>query len=371
MTWYEAVAVIAGGLALVAIGLVVWVARRQVAVRRVLAGGAAGTPVSDEPAAVSRTLVAVVVNPTKPDAAGLRAQVLAATAARGWPQPLWLETTAEDPGHGQAREALAAGAGLVIAAGGDGTVRAVAEGLAHSGVPMGLVPHGTGNLLARNLDLPLGDTAAALAIALDGRDRAIDVARLTVERWAEVDPPPGSRDEHVFLVIGGVGVDAAMVADADETLKARVGWIAYFVAAIRHLHGHRLRVHAQVDDRDWIEVRGRSLLVGNVGRLPGGITLLPDARLDDGWLDLAALDTRGGVAGWAQLLGEVLLQRVGVRTELPAKIGRIDHVRARKVRIQGVGGEQVQVAGESVGRVRQLCVRVDPRALVVRVAPGA
>ena len=195
------------------------------------------------------------------------------------------------------------------------------------------------------------------------------VGRLRVERWAEPDPPEGTPDEHVFLVIGGVGVDAAMVADADEQLKARVGWIAYFVAAVRHLHGRRLRVRIKVDDREWTEVRGRSLLVGNVGRLPGGITLLPDARIDDGWLDLAALDARGGVAGWAQLLGEVMLQRIGVRNDLPAKIGRIDHVRARRVKVQIVGGEQVQVDGESVGRVKQLSAEVDPGALVVRVAP--
>lgn len=387
MEWQGLVAWTAVVLALVAIGLGVWVARRQAALRRALIGGepgpeapeARGTGAARTAAApggsggngtAGGTLVAVVANPTKLDVDELRGQVAEAVRARGWPDALWLETTAQDPGHGQAREALSAGAGLVLAAGGDGTVRAVAEGLTHSGVPMGLLPAGTGNLLARNLDLPLGDAEAALEIAFDGRDRTIDVARLTVERWAEVEPPPGARDEHVFLVIGGLGMDAAMVADADETLKARVGWIAYFVAAVRHLHGHRLRVQAKVDDRDWIEVRGRSLLVGNVGRLPGGITLLPDARMDDGWLDLAAIDTRGGVAGWAQLLGEVLLQGVGVRTDMPAKMGRIDHVRARTVRIQVMGAEQVQVDGESVGRVRQLRVRVDPAALVVRVEPS-
>ena len=85
--------------------------------------------------------------------------------------------------------------------------------------------------------------------------------------------------------------------------------------------------------------------------------------------DLAALDARGGVAGWAQLLGEVMLQRIGVRNELPAKIGRIDHVRARRVQVQIVGGDQVQVDGESVGRVKQVSARIDPGALVVRVAP--
>ncbi|HEY0119307.1 MAG TPA: diacylglycerol kinase family protein [Cellulomonas sp.] len=370
MTWQTALAVAAAVLALAGIGLGIWVARRQSQLRAHLGPGAArhtsdepGEPRPDGP----RPLVAVVANPAKPGAAGLRERVTAAVAARGWPEPLWLETTPEDPGVGQARSALDSGAQLVVAAGGDGTVRAVAEALAHTGVPMGLLPQGTGNLLARNLDLPLGP--GALAIALDGVDRTIDVGRLHVERWADAEPPPGAADEHIFLVIGGVGVDAAMVADADEQLKARVGWIAYFVAAVRHLHGHRLRVKVRVDDRDWIEVRGRSLLVGNVGRLPGGITLLPDARIDDGWLDLAALDARGGVAGWAQLLGEVMLQRIGVRNDLPAKIGRIDHVRARRVQVQIVGGDQVQVDGDSVGRVKQMSAQVDPGALVVRVAP--
>ncbi len=371
MTWQEAVAVGAAVLALVGIGIGIWVARRQAQIRAHL-GLSASAQVPDETAARApegpRPLVAVVANPTKPGAAGLRERVTAAIAARAWPEPLWLETTPDDAGAGQARAALTAGAQLVVAAGGDGTVRSVAEALAHTGVPMGLLPQGTGNLLARNLDLPVGNGPAALAIALDGADRTIDVGRLRVERWAEPDPPEGTPDEHVFLVIGGVGVDAAMVADADEQLKARVGWIAYFVAAVRHLHGRRLRVRVKVDDREWTEVRGRSLLVGNVGRLPGGITLLPDARIDDGWLDLAALDARGGVAGWVQLAGEVLLQRIGVRNELPAKIGRIDHVRARQVKVQIVGGEQVQVDGESVGRAKQLSARVDPAALVVRVA---
>jgi diacylglycerol kinase family enzyme len=370
MTWEAWVAVGAAVLAAVGIGIGVWVARRQKQLRARL--DIAGVPVVEEQPVGSSgpdTLVAVVVNPTKPGTPALRELVTTTIAGRGWPEPLWLETTPDDPGVGQARQALEAGAHLVIAAGGDGTVRAVAEALAHSAVPMGLLPQGTGNLLARNLDLPIGNGPSALAIALDGLNRTIDVGRLTVERWADEERPEGAHDENVFLVIGGVGVDAAMVADADEQLKARVGWIAYFVAAVRHLHGRRLRVKVKVDDREWIEVRGRSLLVGNVGRLPGGITLLPDARIDDGWLDLAALDARGGVAGWAQLLGEVMLQRIGVRTDLPAKIGRIDHVRARQVTVQIVGGEQVQVDGEPVGRAKQLSARVDPGALVVRVAP--
>src|SRR5690606_7016588 len=140
--------------------------------------------------------------------------------------------------------------------------------------------------------------------------------------------------DHIFLVIAGLGFDAAMVADADEELKAKVGWIAYFVAGVRHLHSRRMRLEMSLDGSAWYRVRLRSILIGNVGRLPGGITLLPDAVIDDGWLDIGAIDTRGGLVGWGQLFGEVAMQRFGVRNDLPNKIGRIDHSRARTVSVR-------------------------------------
>jgi diacylglycerol kinase family enzyme len=254
----------------------------------------------------------------------------------------------------------------------------VAEGLVGTGVPMGLVPVGTGNLLARNLDIPVGDPLAAVRIALDGADRTIDVGWLRVLKFekdvddavaeAADDAPDDEPRDHIFLVIAGVGFDAAMVADADDELKAKVGWVAYFVAGIKHLHGKRLRTTVRLDDAPEEPARVRSFLIGNCGRLPGGITLLPDAVLDDGWLDVAAIDTRGGIAGWAQLFGEVVLQGVGLRNQLPAKIGRIDHARAREVHLTVSGGEYVQVDGDVLGEASELSARVDPGALVVRVA---
>ncbi|HEY5515759.1 MAG TPA: diacylglycerol kinase family protein [Pengzhenrongella sp.] len=310
-------------------------------------------------------LIAFVANPTKPGARELREAAVAACSARSMPPPLWFETTLQDGGVGQTRAAIERGATAVVAVGGDGTVRAVAEALAGSGVPMGLIPQGTGNLLARNLDLPLANTVELLRLALTGTGRTIDVGWLRVVRdgLTESDEPP--RD-HIFLVIAGVGFDAAMVADTDEDLKARVGWIAYFVAGARHLHGRRLRLRLQVDDSPHQSVQVRSLLIGNCGRLPGGITLLPDAVLDDGWFDIGAIDTRGGLVGWAQLFGEVVLQGIGVRTGLPGKIGRIDHLRARRLHVSADRPEAVQVDGDTLGFARELTVRIDPGALIVR-----
>lgn len=379
MTWVEWVAVVAGVVAVLALGLGLWVWTQQRRMRTRLAPIVPAIAGTAEP--TRGRLVAFVANPSKPDVTDLRAEVRKAAAAQYLPEPLWFETTVEDPGVGQARAAVEAGADLVVAVGGDGTVRAVAEALVGTGVPMGLMPLGTGNLLARNLDVPLGDPLAALQLALDGSDKKIDVGWLRVTRWESrmdddvaeaADDLPADTDvprDHIFLVIAGLGFDAAMVADTDDDLKAKVGWIAYFVAGIRHLNGRRLRVRMTLDGGAAQTVRVRSLLVGNCGRLPGGITLLPDAVLDDGILDVAAIDTRGSIAGWAQLFGEVVLQGVGVRNDLPAKIGRIDHSRAKEVRVTVNGGtEHVQVDGDIVGRASEVTMRVDPGALVVRVA---
>ncbi|WP_029292123.1 diacylglycerol kinase family protein [Cellulomonas sp. HZM] len=383
MTWAGWVAVVAAVLALVALGFAVAAWRSQTRIHRRLAGQSAtgerartlAQQVDDE-----GDTVAFVANPSKPDVAALREAIHRVVAELGLPDPLWFETTVEDPGVGQTRAALAAGADVVVAIGGDGTVRAVAEALVGTGVPMGLVPLGTGNLLARNLDIPVGDPLGALRTALTGSDRTIDVGWLRVLRFEHevvddvaraADPQPEGSDaprDHIFLVIAGLGFDAAMVADTDDALKAKVGWMAYFVSGFKHLRGSRVRVHVRVDDEKPTTTRLRSLLVGNCGRLPGGLTLLPDAVVDDGWLDLAAIDTRAGIAGWAQLFGEVVLQGWGMRNPAQHKIGRIDHRRAREVRIVVPGGEHAQVDGDVVGRVVEVTARVDPGALVVRTA---
>jgi diacylglycerol kinase family enzyme len=342
------------------------------------------------------TQVAFVCNPTKPGAVELRDAAIRACATRYLPEPLWFETTADDPGVGQARAAVERGAQTVVAVGGDGTVRAVAEALAGSDVAMGLVPLGTGNLLARNLDLPLTDTEELLRIALTGPERVIDVGWLRVERYEETmsddiaeaaDDVPGASGgrvasapgaghepprDHIFLVIAGVGFDAAVMGEADEQLKARMGWLAYPVTGFRHLlDAQRIRLRISVDGGPTQSLRLRSLLIGNCGRLPGGITLLPYAELDDGILDLGAVDTRGGLAGWTQLFGEVALQGVGLQNELPGKIGKIEHLRARSLSVVADRAEPIQVDGDNIGSAQQLSARVDPGALRVRTAAAA
>lgn len=300
-----------------------------------------------------------IYNPTKERIDELRSAAGPICAAFGWAEPTWLQTTSEDPGVGQAMKARKDGADLVLACGGDGTVRAVAEGLAGSEVPMGLVPLGTANLLARNLDLPMSNIEEAIAVALSGHNRRIDVG------WVDLlNDADKVMESHNFLVIGGLGFDAMMVGDADPKLKRKLGWVAYFFAGIRHLHDSRMRVRLQLDDEEPIVRRARSVLFGNCGRLPAGMVLIPDAEIDDGLLDIVAIDPRGGVFGWTVLTAEVARQGVqGLKNTATT----INHVQGKRIRVRSDDREAVQVDGDIVGRTRSVQARIDPGALLVRV----
>jgi diacylglycerol kinase (ATP) len=217
---------------------------------------------------------AVVFNPTK-ISDQFRALMEESLLRKGWTRTLWLETSADDPGRTMTEQAIAEQAGLVVAAGGDGTIRVVADGLAHSGIPMGLIPAGTGNLLARNLDLPLKELDA-IEVALGGHTRVIDLVRITVD---------DRRPEH-FAVMAGIGVDAMIMDETDDTLKDKFGSAAYFLAAGKALGRLPVQMTVQLDDRRPMRRNAMLCVIGNVGKLRGNLTLIPGASPDDGLLDL-------------------------------------------------------------------------------------
>ncbi|HEY3006823.1 MAG TPA: phosphatase PAP2 family protein [Micromonosporaceae bacterium] len=231
-------------------------------------------PTGDVRTGRDRTRSAVVVNPTKlarPRAT--RTEMEAALASADWAEPTWLETTPDDPGAGQARQAIAAGVEVVFALGGDGTVRACAGSLADTDVALAVVPFGTGNLLATNLRLP-PRVPEAVATATTHHRRHLDI---------------GLVDGRCFTVMAGMGLDAEMIHDAPERLKTRVGWLAYAAAAAKHLCTRPMRVDISLDHAPVLRRDARMVLIGNVGRLQGGVSLLPDASPTDGMLDVALL----------------------------------------------------------------------------------
>jgi diacylglycerol kinase (ATP) len=297
---------------------------------------------------------AVVVHALKvTDTDARRQQIETASKEIGWAPPLWLETTELDPGRSQARTALESGADAVIAFGGDGTARVVAEALCRTGVPLGLLPAGTGNLLARNLGIPPNRLDDSLQVALTGKDRPIDVGRVEIGLTEHDEQPL----REVFLVMAGLGFDAEVMAAVDPSLKDRVGWFAYVVAGLRRLRGRRTLVTVEVDGGQPFQRRVRAVVIGNCGTLTAGIPLMPDAVVDDGWLDVVIVSPRT-VLSWLTLSAKVI-----VRKSHPA----VEHARCRSVRIRAERPLQIQLDGDTIGAGRELAAEIDPLALVIRV----
>ncbi len=294
---------------------------------------------------------AIIVNPTKVgNIASTRRRISTVCRTHGWAEPLWFETTPEDSGAGPTRQALATDVDLICALGGDGTVRAVAGEMVHTGRAMGLLPAGTGNLLARNLGIPVTGLEDAVTLALTGNNRVIDVGRMS---FIGTKPSPDS----LFLVMAGVGIDAAMMAETPERLKAAMGWMAYALSGVRHIQSPRSRARITADNGPEITRRVHTVLIGNCGLLAGGIVLLPDARVDDGWLDAVTLSPKG-LTGWVSMAAGVLCGRGHDRIQLQ---------QLRSVKVEVDFPIPAQIDGDPVGPVLGFTAEIDPGALVVRV----
>lgn len=319
-----------------------------------------------------RQRVAVIYNPIKVDEKALRTEIRAVEEEAGWAESLWLETSVDDPGQGCARTAVEAGVSSVLAAGGDGTVRAVAEGMANTGVPVVLLPAGTGNLLARNLGVAINRMPEAVATAIAGEDLAIDVGE------AEITRADGSTETHAFVVMVGIGLDAKMVSATKPELKKRVGWLAYVEAIARIARDvDAVRLHYTLDGSAQRTTNVHTLLIGNCGALPGGVLILPDARIDDGLLDVVAMRPRN-LWGWMRVSYAIVwengvLQRSKVGRRIMAADKRVRALRyfqGRRMTLAFDRPEEFEIDGDSMGTVTAIAVRVLPAALIVRVPPG-
>jgi diacylglycerol kinase (ATP) len=290
---------------------------------------------------------AVIYNPTK-ISDKFRALVEEGLQQKGWGNTLWLETSVEDPGGAIARQAVAAHVDLVIAAGGDGTIRAVADALAHTGIPLGLVPAGTGNLLARNLDLPL-EEVDAIEVALSGQVRQLDLVKIIVD-----DRAP----EH-FAVMAGIGVDAVIMDETDEGLKDKVGSAAYFVAAAKALGRLPVRMTVQLDGNRPIRRQAMLCVIGNVGTLRGNLTLIPGARPDDGLLDIYIASPRR-FRHWVKIALRLMTRRA-------KKDDQVDQHTGKRVRIRIHEKDNYQLDGDVVGEATTLDAEIQPGALALCV----
>ena len=289
--------------------------------------------------------LAVVVNPAKLEDVGQFRSIVATMAEEaGWSEPAWHYTTVEDPGTGME----VAGADLVLVCGSDGTVREVCAELAGTGIPVGIVPAGTGNLLARNLAIPLY-LRAAIDVALTGQDRAIDLVEVSGDDM---------EDTH-FMVMAGMGLDAAIMQGVNEQLKAKVGWVAYVVSGLKALMSPVVRMEISVDGEEFTTHRARTVVVGNVGFLQAGMPLLPDAAIDDGQLDVVLLYPKRFVS-WLPLAFRVLAKR-------PRTDETIARMTGRTVTIRAASPTPRQLDGDPLGAGKELRMTCLHGRVLVRV----
>ncbi|QIK74823.1 YegS/Rv2252/BmrU family lipid kinase [Nocardioides piscis] len=297
----------------------------------------------------SQRRLAVILNPIKVEDVGqFRSVVNAMAVESGWSEPRWHFTTIEDPGGGMADKAAVEGTDLVLVCGGDGTVREACAELAGTGIPVGIIPAGTGNLLARNLGIPLY-LRSAIDVALNGQDRAIDLVDVSGD---------GLADTH-FMVMAGMGFDAALMEGVNEDFKAKIGWIAYVISGLRSLMFPAVKFEVQIDDDDPTTHRARTIVVGNVGYLQAGMPLLPDASIDDGLLDVVILHPKRFLS-WIPLAVRVLSK--GAKSD-----ELIHRSTGARVVIRASADTPRQLDGDSIGAGRELRMECVHGRLLVRV----
>lgn len=260
-----------------------------------------------------------------------------------------LETTKEQGARAVAEQALEDGVDLLAVSGGDGTVVEAMSALIGTGIPIAVFPAGTGNLLSVNLGMPK-EVPDAVHAALFGRKRALDLAKITTD----------SGEEKFFAILAGAGFDARIIRDADREAKNKMGLFAYLWAALRNLGSRSVRARIRIDsDGAVLHRRVKSVMVANMGRIQGGIDVVPDAWPDDGKLDLTLLKAEN-LGDWARLLWSTLRRRL--REERA-----VEYHAVRSVEVEFAFPQPIQFDGEEAGRVRRFSVEIVPQAVTVMV----
>ncbi|MGH2535774.1 MAG: diacylglycerol/lipid kinase family protein [Candidatus Promineifilaceae bacterium] len=291
----------------------------------------------------------VVINPA---AGRAQAEEVRRALARYLPPPKWQLTTYETSGRESVpdvvRQALADGAEWVLAAGGDGTVSAVADGLAGSGVPLGIIPAGTGNALAQELGIPQNIERAVQLLAGRPPARPLDAIQC---------------DGRHFVLAVGTGMDAYAISGASRQAKRRLGRLAYLASTLKVALGVQPRVFTLVADGRRRRVRAAAILIANIGTLTRPMRWGKHIQPDDGWIDICILR--------ASNLLDILL--VGWDILMPGRPRRDRNLRFWRARHQILVLADrplpVQGDGEMIGQT-PIELRVAPAAIQV-LAPAA
>ncbi|MDP1878699.1 MAG: diacylglycerol kinase family protein [Actinomycetota bacterium] len=238
------------------------------------------------------TTVAVIAHSAKTMGGGL-AQLRAVLEQSGFAQPLWYEVAKSSQVPECVGKATKDGADLVFIWGGDGTVRMCVESLAGSGVPIAILPAGTGNLLARNVGVPQ-DIEKAVAIGLHGDRREIDTATVNGNH---------------FAIMAGGGLDALVMRDASDGMKERFGRVAYLWSGARHLGAKPVKATIDLEGRRFYKGPITCVLFGNMSEVLGGIEVFEGSSADDGMIEMGVVSAKSRTQ-WLRTLTRAAVGRV-------------------------------------------------------------
>jgi len=224
------------------------------------------------------TSVAVIAHAGKSLGGGV-GELREVLAGEGFSDPLWFEVAKSRKAPKCAKRAIAAGADVLFVWGGDGTVQRCIDAVAIGEAVLAILPAGTANLLATNLGIP-ADLTEAVRVGLHGVRRGLDTGTVNGEH---------------FAVMAGAGFDARMIQDADRGMKDRIGRAAYAWTGARNLGARRVGAVVDVDGKRLFKGRASCVLVGNVGKVIGGVQAFDGARPDDGRLELGVVTAKNAV----------------------------------------------------------------------------
>ncbi|WP_217135043.1 diacylglycerol/lipid kinase family protein [Leucobacter chinensis] len=348
---------------------------------------------AEGPATAPTADIALVWNPSKTSEKTLRSALNGVAAKRkratgiadDWVGKVrWYETSRDDPGAAATREALRDGARLVLAAGGDGTIRAVAEALAEHAseadpgaapshdteagpvglADLGILPLGTGNLLARNLGIAIHNLQDALDTAVFGEALPIDIG------WATLETAVGAEERHAFAVMAGFGIDAHMITETKDDLKSQVGWAAYVESLGRAISASQvIGVRVSIDDEAPEAIDAHTMIVGNCGSIQAGMNLLPGADPSDGQLDMLVLSA-AGLGGWLDTMHNMAwqngLKRRIAQSDETTSSGSVTRGRGQQIRFELEEPRVFEVDGDALDEVVAATLTVQETALRVR-----
>lgn len=295
----------------------------------------------------------MVVNPFARRAHEALASVGAKCRDLGIGAPVTLFTTESEPGAPQARAALDQGADLVVVVGGDGTVREVAKELMGTDVALGILSRGSGNVLAHNLRLTQLDLTRQVDVALTGVVAMIDVGRV------ELTIADGTVREEIFTTMVGIGRDAEAIEATRYETKRFIGWVAYAAQGAKAALSPALDMKVGLDGALEVPVTTWTVLIGLTPSTPGGLTVYPDAQLDDGLLHVLRVPI---THPWQW----VKAARIGLITPR-GNTDVLDYDDAREVVVYPKEPQATQLDGDVIADVVELRARIVPGQLQVRV----